>query len=110
MAGLSSVKQLLQSLWSTVQDVSLHRYSFFTAKSSRFRWKSRVNMSPSSLILWMSDRALGQNVTGGLVLKHMYMKVKICKERVLVGSNPPARITHVFHGRLKGPTIACLAV
>lgn len=47
---------------------------------------------------------------GGLVLKHLYTKVGICKERVLVGSNPPTRITHVFHARLKGPMIPCCGV
>lgn len=47
---------------------------------------------------------------GGLVLKHMYTKVGICEGRVLVGSNPPTRITRVFHARLKSPMIPCCAV
>ena len=35
----------------------------------------------------------------------MYGKVGIYEGGVLVGSNPPTRITHVFHARLKGPMI-----
>lgn len=49
-------------------------------------------------------------VIGGLVLKHLCAKFGICKERVLVGSNPPTRITRVFHARLKGPMIPCCGV
>lgn len=49
-----------------------------------------------------------QNMIGGLALKHLH--TRICEERVLVGSNPPTRITRVFHARLKGPMIACCVV
>lgn len=58
----------------------------------------------------MSDGAADRSRVLELVLKHMYAKVGICEERVLVGSNPPTRITHVFHARLKGPMIPCRAV
>lgn len=57
----------------------------------------------------MSDGAADRSRVLELVLKHMYAKVGICEERVLVGSNPPTRITHVFHARLKGPMIPCRA-
>lgn len=40
----------------------------------------------------------------------MYTKVGICEEWVLVRSNPPVRITRVFHARLKSPMIPCCAV
>lgn len=62
------------------------------------------------LRLRMSDVASDKSrlvFVAGLVLKHMYTKVGICEERVLVESNPPTRITHVFHARLKGPMIPC---
>lgn len=104
---------LTQSFESTGQNVSFHRLCFFTVKSSWLQWESRVNTSLMLLRLRISDGASDKSRlvdVAGLVLKHMYTKVGICEERVLVRSNPPTRITHVFHARLKGPMIPYHAV